>query len=101
MKINAMLLIIKFDLKFDFVDDEDVENYSMIFLTTKRLISIATKTKIIHSDATYKLIWQGFPLLIVWTTDKARKFHPFGLGICTNETNIGILNLYLIVLKSP
>ncbi|CAM4952599.1 unnamed protein product [Rotaria socialis] len=42
--------------------------------------------KNIHADATYKLIWQGFPVLIVGTTDLDRHFHLFGMAICSNET---------------
>ncbi|CAF4641731.1 unnamed protein product [Rotaria sp. Silwood2] len=33
------------------------------------------------SDATYKLVWQGFPVLIIGTTDLNKAFHPFGLAI--------------------
>ncbi|CAF4227099.1 unnamed protein product [Rotaria sordida] len=39
----------------------------------------------LHADATYKLIWQGFPVLIVGTTDFNKAFHPFGLAVCSNE----------------
>jgi hypothetical protein len=39
----------------------------------------------IHADATYKLIWQGFPVLVIGTTDLNKAFHPFGLAICSNE----------------
>jgi hypothetical protein len=69
-------------------DDEDTEENGCkfrFFLTTKRLLSIAIKSNKIHCDATYKLIWQGFPVLIVGTTDLDRKFHPIGLAVCTEE----------------
>jgi hypothetical protein len=42
--------------------------------------------KKIHADATYKLLWQGFPVLIVGTTDLDRHFHSFGMAVCSNET---------------
>ncbi|CAF3947109.1 unnamed protein product, partial [Rotaria sp. Silwood1] len=29
--------------------------------------------------------WQGFPVLIIGTTDLNKAFHPFGLAICSNE----------------
>ena len=32
------------------------------------------------------MIWQGYPVLIVGTTDRAKQFHPFGLSVCINET---------------
>ena len=37
------------------------------------------------ADATYKLIWQGYPVLLVGTTDRAKKFHPFGLSVTVKE----------------
>ena len=37
------------------------------------------------ADATYKLIWQGYPVLVVGTTDKQCAFHPFGISLCMNE----------------
>ncbi|KAL0821529.1 hypothetical protein ABMA28_004986 [Loxostege sticticalis] len=54
-------------------------------LSTKKLLNIVCSTDVLHIDATYKLIWQGFPVLVLGTTDKNRKFHPLCLGISTNE----------------
>lgn len=54
------------------------------FLTTKNLVThlnVASN----HADATYKQIWQGFPVLIIGTTDQDRHFHELGLAVCTNE----------------
>jgi hypothetical protein len=48
----------------------------------------------IHADATYKLIWQGYPVLVVGTTDKIRQFHPFGLCICSNEQTADFVFLF-------
>jgi hypothetical protein len=56
-----------------------------VFFTTKRLLSLAIKTKHLCADTTYKLIQHGYPLLIVGTTDKAKVFHPFGIAMCANE----------------
>lgn len=38
-----------------------------------------------HADGTYKLNWQGFPVLLVGTTDMHRKFHTFGVAVSTHE----------------
>ena len=43
-------------------------------------------TKHICADATYKLIQHGYPVLVVGTTDRDKKFHPFGVAMCCNET---------------
>ncbi|CAF0739340.1 unnamed protein product [Rotaria sordida] len=39
----------------------------------------------IHADATYKLIWQGFSVLIIGTTDFNKALHPFDLARYSNE----------------
>ena len=73
----------------EYEDDEDVEdndgNEFRIFISSSRLLNIALISSHIHADATYKLIWQGFPVLIIGTTDLKKVFHPFGLAICSNE----------------
>lgn len=56
-----------------------------MFITTKRLISLATEAKHILADATYKLVYEGYPSLTIRTTDKNKNFHHFGIGITTNE----------------
>ena len=54
-------------------------------MTSRRLLNIASLSKKLHVDATFKPIWQGFPVLIPGTTDGNRKFHGFGLAVCTTE----------------
>jgi hypothetical protein len=49
------------------------------------LLTLARNVKHIHADATYKLVWQGFPVLVVGTTDRNRQFHCFGIAVCANE----------------
>ena len=74
--------------KYDIFERDPIKKTQVIrvFFTTKRLLSIATINKRhLCTDATYKLIWQGFPVLIVGTTDKDKKFHPFGTAVCTFE----------------
>ncbi|CAF1431807.1 unnamed protein product [Rotaria magnacalcarata] len=73
----------------EYEDDEDVEendgNLFRIFISSIRLLNIISMSSHVCSDATYKLVWQGFPVLIVGTTDLNKAFHPFGLAICSNE----------------
>lgn len=54
-------------------------------LSSKYLLELAQEVNILHVDATYKLIWQGYPVLIVGTTDKQRKFHALCLAVSTTE----------------
>ena len=39
------------------------------------------------ADATYKLVNEGYPVLTSGTTDRDRKFHPFGIALSFNEQN--------------
>lgn len=63
----------------------DEKNPSFRFFVSTKLLSASAVSSIVHMDGTYKLIWQGYPILHVGTTDMHRSFHPFGLGVCTNE----------------
>jgi hypothetical protein len=81
-------------------DDVLEDNIVMrIFFTTKRLIRLTMfNRKHICADATYKLIWQGYPVLIVGTTDIDRVFHPYGLAYALTSDK-KILSLYMKVLQ--
>ncbi|CAF3896417.1 unnamed protein product [Rotaria sordida] len=73
----------------EYEDDEDIEDDAggkfRIFISSLRLLNIASKSQHIHADATYKIVWQGFPVLIIGTTDLNKAFHPFGMAVCSNE----------------
>ncbi|CAF1023430.1 unnamed protein product [Rotaria sordida] len=69
-------------------DDQDIEddgeNKFRIFISFICLLNIASTSSHIHANATHKLVWQGYPVLIVETTDLNKSFHPFGLATCSN-----------------
>ena len=73
----------------EYEDDEDVDDTDgrvfRLFLSSVRLLRIGSVASHICADATYKLVWQGFPVLVVGTTDLNKAFHPLGLAICSNE----------------
>ena len=83
--------VVSYEVIYDdeFGDDEDVNAVVgpkfCFFISTKRLLTTASTSINIHADATYKLVWQGFPVLIVGTTDLDCHFHPFGMAVCANE----------------
>ncbi|RNA08081.1 hypothetical protein BpHYR1_026778 [Brachionus plicatilis] len=56
-----------------------------LFITTKRLVKLVPKTKHVMADATYKLVYEGFPSLTIGTTDHNKNFHHFGIAVTTNE----------------
>lgn len=70
-------------------DDE----YFRFFMTSKALIEKARGVDSLQADATYKLVWQGFPVLIVGSTDLNRKFHLFGVAVCLTEKTIDFFQL--------
>lgn len=58
------------------------------FISSKKLLRIIFEhgqRRHLHSDTTYKLIWEGFPVLIVGTTDKDSHFHMSGICVALNE----------------
>jgi len=82
-------------------DDEDEDEKEFrIFVTTKRLLRIAKKSSKIHADATYKLVWEGMPVLMIGTTDMDRHFHPFGIGVCTNERTADFAFIFKSIFQS-
>lgn len=76
------------------------ESKFRFFVSTKKLLQGAINVEKIHTDATYKLIWQGFPVLLVGTTDMHRQFHMFGILVSTNEKEADIVFMFN-ALKSP
>jgi hypothetical protein len=56
-----------------------------IFLSTVRLLENTINQKNVVCDATYKLIFEEYPVFTIGSIDKDKHFHPFGLGIASNE----------------
>lgn len=68
------------------INCEKEEDIQIRFLvTSKLLLQQAIGVKNTHPDATYKLTWQGFPVLVMGFTDLHRSFHPIGIAVCSNE----------------
>lgn len=65
-------------------DDSNI--YFRFFITSKTLLKNAKYTYHLHADGTYKLNWQGYPVIVVGTTDRDRHFHCFGISVCSAET---------------
>jgi hypothetical protein len=67
----------------DFEQSED-ERFFRFAVPSKRLVKIYSTSQNFHADATYKNVWQGFPVLIM--TDRNRAIHPVVFAVTTNET---------------
>lgn len=66
------------------ISDKDMQ--FRFCLSTPALLQKFIGLKQICIDATYKLNWNGFPLVILGTVDRAKKFHPLVYACTTNET---------------
>ena len=47
---------------------------------------MASHANTLHVDSTYKITFQGYPLIIVGTTDFNKRFHLIGMQLSTSET---------------
>ena len=74
--------------KYEIGLDRDKKPYFRFFVATKRLLEYLLLVEHIVADTTYKVVWQGYPLLMVGTTDKNCKYHPFGVCLSIRETHI-------------
>lgn len=54
----------------------------------------ALNTQFICADATYKLNWQGYPLLVVGNTDQDRHFHNVAVVVSTHERTEDFLFMF-------
>ena len=69
------------------VDSYDVDQQDLkVVISTRRLLSLKKKSVLVQTDATYKLTWQGYPFLLVGTSDADKVFHPFAVAITKGET---------------
>lgn len=100
--------IVDFNINID--DSNDDNNEFRFFVSTKLLLKNAVDADVWHTDGTYKLIWQNFPVLLVGMTDANRKFHLFGVCVSTHErtadfefmfraVKAAVLNIYSVEVK--
>ena len=67
------------------VDYEDGDQFRVV-ITTKHLLYFSSSFKlVIQTDGTYKLVWQGFQVIIVGASDYDRHFHGVLLAIYAQE----------------
>lgn len=67
-------------------EDEEEEKSSFWFLlTTVRLLSIVKKSTLIAADSTYKLVWLGFPGVLLGTVDMKKQYHKICFGLTSSE----------------
>ena len=76
-----------FVIGYDIHVDEDNPKLRTfhVSISTLFLLEHGLMTRHLCTDATYKLMWHGFPVFLIGVTDMKRKFHPISLSICCNE----------------
>ena len=60
------------------------------------MAAMATK---IHVDSTYKIVYQGYPLIVIGATDEDRHFHLIGFQLSDSEAQLEFEFLFNSVLK--
>jgi hypothetical protein len=70
------------------------------FFTTKRLIKLAALSNKIHAEATYKLVFEGSPVLLNGNTDLDRHFHSFGISVCSNEKTADLVFIFQTLVET-
>lgn len=56
--------------------------------STPLLLKILMNQTTICIDATYKLNWLGFPLMVLGTVDRTKRFHPLVYACCSHERTL-------------
>lgn len=74
-----------FVLSYQCCTEKDKKSFNFC-LTTPNLLKKLSKMTTICIDATYKLNWLGFPLIILGTVDRMKRFHPLIYACFSNET---------------
>ena len=65
-----------------------------VFITIRKLISTAPLSNLLQVDATFKLNWNEFPVIVFGSSDGNRRFHPYGIAvISTNEAASSYITL--------
>lgn len=59
--------------------------YFRVVLSTRRLLMNGIDTELSSVDTTYKLNWQGYPLLVMGTIDANKSFHLIAIACCKYE----------------
>lgn len=78
------MFVVDFKLQLDSPDPK-IQKID-IFISTKRLLSLSDKCNMVQIDATHKIVWEGFPIFVIGSTDQNRLFHPFGISVSGGES---------------
>ena len=57
-----------------------------VVMTTKHLLKAAGKAKVLQIDATYKVNWNGYPVIVAGVADANKSFFPCMICVVSTET---------------
>ena len=79
----------------DIAGEDGVPSFQ-VTVSTRRLVQLLGKGRHwpLHIDGTYKLTWQGFPVLISGITDAQHRFHPVSLSLVSHERTSAYLHVF-------
>lgn len=64
--------------------NNDDKSFAFVISTRRLLNNTAGQTNL-SADGTYKIMWQGFPLIVVGTIDREKHFHVTAIVVTSNE----------------
>ena len=72
----------------------DPKDHLYLSITSKKLLNNLNNDGIFHIDCTYKLIKNGFPVLIFGITDRVGQFDPIAYHITSHEEESDFVLFY-------
>lgn len=74
-------------VKFERSAPNDPIRMFRYFISTPRLLRMASEAKILHADATFKTTAEKLPNIVIGSSDAMGKFHVIGLQVTSHETS--------------
>lgn len=68
-------------------EQDDAKRHFWMLYSTKRLLRLASKVKLVCCDTTFKFLWLGYPAILIGTTDLEKQFHPLAFGFTSAENS--------------
>ena len=65
-------------------EEEDEEPRFTVIWTSKKLLA-RTSNNLTQDDATYRLVWQGFPFFVSGVSSSNGRFHPTHCTLSSHE----------------
>ena len=77
--------------------DETEETRICVIFATKKTLSLLSQSKNLHLDATYRLNWNGFPVMVIGVTSPIGKFHASFSVLSSHEDSDAWSEIYSFV----